>query len=423
MRKKLLHNLGLKLASLVLAFVLWFLVVQIEDPQDTTSFSNIPVKLINTELLEAEGKVYEVLDNTDKVRVTVYAPRSIIDKIRSTDIVAEADVKKLTDINTIAINFYVENMKVDAIVSNQDVVRLNVEEKKSKWIRLVSNTVGEVAEGYIVSNTSLDQTNIEITGPESAVSAVAYAGVDISVAGATASLSANVDIQLYDEDGNVVAQDSIKKNVNSAYMNVEVLATKSVPVRVEYTGVPAEGYMATGVTANISAVEIAGTTAALANISEIVIPEEAMNIADKNSDMVNIVNLKEYLPGNIKLANKEFDGRVTVTVSIEPVIERELHVPADNISVKNLPEGLKVEALQGTENYSLNVCGLGMYVTPLLETQVMGTVDFAAWMAEEGLEELTPGIYKLPVVFHLDENISIEEPVLIEWKVSKEIEE
>ncbi len=50
MRKKLLHNWGLKLASLVLAFVLWFLVVQSDKPKDTKTFSNVPVKLTNVEL-------------------------------------------------------------------------------------------------------------------------------------------------------------------------------------------------------------------------------------------------------------------------------------------------------------------------------------------------------------------------------------
>ena len=37
MKKLLTRNLGLKLASLVLAFVLWFLVAQIYDPKDTES--------------------------------------------------------------------------------------------------------------------------------------------------------------------------------------------------------------------------------------------------------------------------------------------------------------------------------------------------------------------------------------------------
>lgn len=54
--KLLTRNLGLKLASLVLAFVLWFLVAQIYDPKDTVTFNNIQVRLINTDLLEQEGK-------------------------------------------------------------------------------------------------------------------------------------------------------------------------------------------------------------------------------------------------------------------------------------------------------------------------------------------------------------------------------
>ena len=78
MKKALTRNLGLKLASLVLAFVLWFLVAQIYDPKDTVTFNNIQVRLINTELLDEEGKVYEVLDNSNLVRVTVTGPQSIV---------------------------------------------------------------------------------------------------------------------------------------------------------------------------------------------------------------------------------------------------------------------------------------------------------------------------------------------------------
>ena len=116
MKKLLTRNLGLKLASLVLAFVLWFLVAQIYDPKDTVTFNNIQVRLINTDLLEQEGKVYEVLDNSNLVRVTVTGPQSIVkSELRRNDIVAEADMSKLTDINTIAITYYCENISNDSV--------------------------------------------------------------------------------------------------------------------------------------------------------------------------------------------------------------------------------------------------------------------------------------------------------------------
>lgn len=424
MRKKLTHNLGLKLASLVLAFILWFLVVQIDDPKETDRFSNVQVKLINTELLETEGKVYEVLDNTDKVTVTVTAPRSILKELRASDIVAEADVSKLTDINTIAITYYIENVETNYIKGDHEVVRLSVEDKKSKWIKLVSNTVGEVADGYIVSNVSLDQTNIEITGPESLVSQVDYAAVDISVTGATASLSANVEIQLYDAEGNMVDNKSIKKNVDSAHMTVEVLATKDVPIEIQYMGVPADGYMATGVVESSHAtVKIAGTSTALASISSIVVPEDRMNITGETSDMVDIINLKDYLPDNIKFADKKFDGKITATVYIEPIVEKELRIPVSNVTIVNLPEGFVAELPEDLENYKLTVSGLNEFIEPLQQNVMTGLIDIGAWMADEEIEELKAGTYTIPVTFGLSEDVTMKTPVTVAVKITAVEEE
>lgn len=424
MKKKLTHNLGLKLASLLLAFVLWFLVVQIEDPKDTDRFSNVQVKLVNTELLEKEGKVYEVLDNTDKVTVTVSAPKSILDQLRASDIVAEADVSKLTDINTIAITYYIENVEENSIKGDHDVVRLSVEDKKSKWIKLVSNTVGDVADGYIVSSVSLDQTNIEISGPESLVSQVDHAAVDISVTGATASLSANVEIQLYDAEDNLIDNKSIKKNVDSAHMTVEVLATKDVPIEIQYMGVPAEGYLATGVVESSHAtVKIAGTPSALSSVSSIVIPEDRMDITGQTGDMAEVINLKEYLPDNIRFADKKFDGKITATVYIEPIVEKDLMVPVSNVAIMNMPEGFVAELPEDLENYELTVSGLNEFIEPLQQNIISGVIDVAAWMEDEEKEELKAGTYEMPVTFNLSEEVAVKAPVTVNIKITVAEEE
>lgn len=417
MKKALTRNLGLKLASLVLAFVLWFLVAQIYDPKDTVTFNNIQVRLINTELLDEEGKVYEVLDNSNLVRVTVTGPQSIVkSELRRSDIVAEADMSKLTDINTIAITYYCENVSNDSveIKGNHDSVRLNVEDKTSKWIKLESNTIGEVASGYMIGNVTLDQTNIEVTGPKSAISQVDHAGVDINVTDSTSSLSANVDIKLYDADGNELTLESVKKNVNSAHMTVEVLATKEVPVEIEYMGVPEDGYMATGeVESSVPTVRIAGTASALVGISAITVPEERMNITGQSSDLVDIINLKEYLPSNVRLANKSFDGKITATVYIEPIDTKDLTIPADNISITGVPDGMEAEVTSTAEEYNITVSGLTRDVSILRDSSVTGVLDLNRWMEENGLEELTPGNYTIPVTFNLSEDITVDTDVNI----------
>lgn len=417
MKKKLTHNLGLKLASLVLAFVLWFLVAQIYDPKDTVTFNNIQVRLINTELLDEEGKVYEVLDNSNLVRVTVTGPQSIVkSELRRSDIVAEADMSKLTDINTIAITYYCENVSNDSveIKGNHDSVRLSVEDKTSKWIKLESNTIGEVASGYMIGNVTLDQTNIEVTGPKSAISQVDHAGVDINVTDSTSSLSANVDIKLYDADGNELTLESVKKNVNSAHMTVEVLATKEVPVEIEYMGVPEDGYMATGeVESSVPTVRIAGTASALVGISAITVPEERMNITGQSGDLVDIINLKEYLPSNVRLANKSFDGKITATVYIEPIDTKDLTIPADNISITGVPDGMEAEVTSTAEEYNITVSGLTRDISIPRDSSVTGVLDLNQWMEDNGLEELTPGNYTIPVTFNLSEDITVDTDVNI----------
>ncbi len=411
MKKLLTRNLGLKLASLLLAFVLWFLVAQIYDPKDTVTFNNIQVRLINTELLDEEGKVYEVLDNSNLVRVTVTGPQSIVkSELRRSDIVAEADMSKLTDINTIAITYYCENISNDSveIKGNHDSVRLNVEDKTSKWIKLESNTIGDVASGYMIGNVTLDQTNIEVTGPKSAISQVDHAGVDINVTDSTTSLSANVDIKLYDADDNELVLESVKKNVDSAYMTVEVLATKEVPVEIEYMGVPEDGYMATGeVESSVPTVRIAGTVSTLVGISAITVPEDRMNITGQSDNLVDIINLKEYLPANVRLADKSFDGKITATVYIEPIVSKDLTVAAENISVTGVPDGMEAEITSTAEEYNITVSGLSRDVSILHDSSVMGILNLTQWMEDNGVEELTPGTYTIPVTFNLAEDITV----------------
>lgn len=411
MRKRLLHNWVLKLASLALALILWFLVVQFEDPPDTKTFNNISVKLINTDLLDKENKVYEVMDKTDVVSVTVKAPKSIIGQLRATDIVAEADVSKLTDINTIVINCSVQNVEgVDSVESNRDVVRLNVEDKRTKTVKVVSKTVGEVAENYMVGNTQTDLNQIKVSGPASAVDQISYAGVEINVTGYTTNLSANLDVSFYDADDNLLDLDNITKNVDYIHMSVEVLATKQVPVEVNYMGVPAEGYMATGaVVSEPATVRIAGTTYALSGISKISIPEERLNINGATGNLSDTVDLRDYLPDNVSLADSDFNGKVTATVYIEPIVEKELEIPVENVRVANVPEGMTAELPEMEEPYILNVSGLAEFIDPLRQSDIRGVVDIAAWMEEQELTELEPGTYTIPITFGLAEEITTEE--------------
>lgn len=419
MRKKLLRNWGLKLASLVLAFVLWFLVVQSDNPKDTKTFNNVPVKLTNVELLENQNKVYEVLDNTDVVRVTVCAPKRTIDKMRASDIVAEADFSKLTDINTVAISYYINSADIDPSTidyyrGNHEAVRLSVEEKAVRSITLRANAVGRPADGYMLGNISLDQNIIEVSGPKSIIETIRDARVDIGVENAVSNLSANVEIQLYDNDGNVVKHDNIKQHVDYAHISVEVLAVKQVPIEVQYSGTAEKDYMPTGVVeSDPTSIQIAGTVANIAKVSQITIPETDISIEGAVENVVTTVDIRDYLPDNIRLADSGFNGKVTATVFVEAIQEKTLYIPIENLSVSNVPQGYEAVIMDGEESYKLQIRGLREQLAPLNEDTLRGTINIKQWMEAQNLTKPPRGAHYMPVSFTFEDGIEEVEPILI----------
>lgn len=416
MRKKIFHNWGLKLGSLVLAFFLWLLVIQFDDPPENKTFRGIPVTLVNTDLLEQQNKVYEVLGNTDKITVTVRAPGSIIKDLEPSDIAAVADISKLTEINTIAISLSVQSADdVESIKSNPDVLRLSVEDRTTKRINLHYNIVGEVAEGYMVSGAQLDLNQIEITGPKSAVDRVSDACVDIDVTGAATNLSANADVMLYDAEGKLVEHSGITKNVNYVRITVEILLTKEVPVVASTVGTPADGYLTTGeILCDPETITIAGTASALSNVNRIVIPAEEVDITDADGTVVSNVNIRELLSGlNVKAADSGFNNVVTVTVPIEKKVERTLEFASETVAVVNAPEGISVRIEEEQDPCRLSVSGLESEVALVNPGSLNARVDLGAWMEEQELDELPVGVHRVPVTLDLPENMEKKENVSI----------
>ena len=60
------NNLGMKLFSLPLAFIIWIIIINIDDPTISRNFLNVPVELLNSDALDTLGKVYEIAEGKKK---------------------------------------------------------------------------------------------------------------------------------------------------------------------------------------------------------------------------------------------------------------------------------------------------------------------------------------------------------------------
>lgn len=413
MRKSLTNNWGLKLISFIFAVLLWLVVVNIDNPVKTKSFDNISVKLMNTNIIKDEGKVYEVLDSTDTITVAVSAPRSYLELLSKDDIVAVADFNNITAANTINITYYSKryNDKITNFKGSFESVKLSIEPEKMLKLVLKTSTVGVVEEDYVVGKVTTDQNQVRISGPESLVSQIKSAVVSVDVSGTTTDIVTYGDVKLYDADGKEITGASIKKNVDSVKVSVEILATKTVPIKCGVTGTPAEGYRLTGVVScTPSEIKIAGDADVLKNVSQIEIPAEAVDVTGQTENLAVNVSLKSYLPEGTQIVDSENNGRAEVVAYIEEVQEKELRLGEGNIIITNVPEGYKASLEEDSEPV-LKISGLQADVSEVMLSDIIGTIDFAAYMEENDIQEIEPGVYTAEAVFELGENIEITEPV------------
>lgn len=408
MKNRLMRNWGLKLASFLVAVILWLIITNINDPVVTFRAYNVPVKIRNADLITNNGQVYEVLDGTDVIdTVTIEAKRSIIDSLNESNIVAVADINDLTRTNTINIRLSTNkyNDKLESIKGSIDSVKLNIENEKTKTLQLRTETTGTVKEGYIVGNMTAEQNLIAISGPESIVSQVKRAVASVDISGFTNNIGTDAEIRLYDENDRIVASDNIVKNISKVRVTVEILETKTVPVIWNTSGVPARGYQATGeISATRDSVVIAGRSKLIEGISSIEIPDTVLDLTGVTENYATLVDLNEYLPDGVILAEENFEGKLHVEVMVEPVVERVVTLPYNRLQVLNMPEGFEYEILEEDDTYEITLVGLARDLDELDTSALQASVDIAAFMEEREMEEMSAGIYTVELTLNLEDD-------------------
>lgn len=416
MKSKITANMGLKLISLAFAFVLWLVVNNMENPTVTETYVDIPVKLVNADLITDAGKVYEILDGTDIVeRVSVKAPKSVHNALNAGNIIATADVSELSSLDTISIEFSssIYSSEIESIKGSIDTVKLNIENKKTKALSLKANVSGSVAEGYLVGEVVTDQNLVRISGPESLVSKVSKATVDVDVTGFTSDIGTNLDIRLYDSEGNLIQDSRISQNIKFVGVKVSIYQTMEVPVSFGVSGTPTAGYrVAAEPTGNVASVLVAGKSNALRNLTEIEVPAEAIDVTGHSADYVTEINIRDYLPDNVFLADAT-QANIEVTVDIQQEVSRELKVQDGSVEIINAPAGFRASLEEISDDATITVIGLSTDVSSVREGELRGSVDIQKWMEEEGIEEAADGYYNIEVDFNLSEDLTLLEPFVI----------
>jgi YbbR domain-containing protein len=359
-RYKVTKNLGVKIMALAFAIFLWFIVVNVDDPVESSTYRGIPVTIQNTEIVTNKGKTYTITDDVQTVNVVVKAKRSILSKISSGNIIATADMSEMQFESLIPISItilgYEGRYSAESTPGN---LRVTIEEQTKKSFPLTVSTTGTARDGYVV-DTSKMTTNpekITIKGSKSVVSSVDKVVAKVDISGISRSGELAADLVYYDKNGNVINSALLTDNIgdDGVYVYVTILNTKMVEIKVDLTGAPSNGYVYTEVLWEPTRIQVCATQEVLDTITQITIPYQALEVTAEPGKVEKTVDLTPYLPEGVQLVD-ETANNVVVTVTIEQEGKRTVEIPLESIQIKNLEEDFKV-SFESTEDLVLEFTG------------------------------------------------------------------
>lgn len=370
--KALTENIGLKILAIVLSFFLWLVVVNIDDPTQTRTFTAV-VTVTNDEILNKAGKLYEIRDGINTVSFRVTAKRSIIEKLSSSDFTAVADMRYLESEERVPVTITAKSYSNSITISSkQNYLYVVLEDEITSRFIIETDTVGEATNGLVINAISCSPNVITVTGREDVVTSIAKVVATCNIAGVTSDITESVIPVFYDGSGEVVDSTGLQLSSATVDVTVDFVTVKSVDVTVKTSGSLPEGLVLGAITTDPTSVMIKGQPADLNEVTSIVIPESVVNLTDLTGSISKQVDITAYLPEGVSLVDT-LASKVTIYVNMEGEVSKHVNIPLKNVRFKDIPENMTVSLSE--TNIAVNVFGIQRDIDALQDGQITGFID------------------------------------------------
>ncbi len=418
MRRRLTANLGLKVLAFFSAVFMWLVVVNIDDPVTEKTYTGIPVSVINEEVVTTTNRTYQIVDNTQEVMVTVSANRSVLNKIRSEDIIAVADMKELSLGTQIPIEVSIPRYKYEKVYTSPVNLQVKIEDEAKNNFPITPSTIGTVREGYVLGDLKPNPEKVTLRGPKSVIDSISRVVAEANVSG----LSENADIEgrliLYDVNNNVIDQTLLANNLGKDGVSVRVTLhqIRSVPVKPDSSMITAAtGCKVSNVMVEPKEVRVTGEEEDLDKLDEIEIPAEDLAISDLTERTERMVDISSYLPEGVTLVD-ENAGSVVVTILLEQPGVKNYEVSTSSITVNNLAEDLELS--YGSVDLEIQIRG---------PEEILKVFTVAKRVSIDLKIYQSPGTYLVPVTVELPDGCTLvdsdEVEIILEKKTEYDQEE
>lgn len=333
---KVKSNWTAKLFALLIAIFLWSYVMGEVNPVRTINYKDVNVTLTNISSLDKQGLV--VMDpKSATINVTVEGKKSDMDRFTSANILAEVDLEGYSEGEMkIPVTVKLLNTAYDVKIVNHEPreILFKIDKVISKEVNVNIQTVGEVPEGYILEEINKRPKNIMIKGPRTWVNEVSEARAVVDLTNRTSSTSISVPVQLLNDKGDEVK--GIEKDPGIVDISIDISKTMKLPIELETINELPENI-------NINDIKIYPATVMVKGSGDF---SKLKKIKTKAIDINTLIgqtsmDIELALPEGLKLVDPK--QKISISYSVEEIVEEEYIFSSDEISIRNLSEDLKVK--------------------------------------------------------------------------------
>ena len=412
MKHKMTANIGLKFLSLFLAFLIWLLVANIDNPTDSVLFKGVNIQVINADSVTEIDKTFDIISE-ETVVIKVTERKSILNAPSADDFTVVADMENLNDMNTVPLTVTCSNAAVswNEIEMVPSSMKVKVEQRKQVEFPITVVTSGKPRNGYEVGQTEVVQgKTVQIAGPESMLNRIGQVKATVITTNIATDQRLTATLEVYDKNGDKIKEPQINRlqikdssgvllTENKVMVDVTVWEIMSdVPVEINTTGSVAEGYQLTSISALPVTVSLVGTQESLARLNGKVVLKDTVNLDGATENFTVELDISETLSEieGLRLI-ADADPTITVSVQIEKVGDQTLTIPLSNLQIENRPDDMTL-TFSPADEIAVSVRAEDGEGT-IKQSDIKGKVDLSVCSE--------PGDYEIPVQIELPEGYSL----------------
>ena len=261
--ESLRHDLGLKSFSLLAAVVIWAAVRMQTDPMTERRFS------LHVHTTPAQEGMQVVKIDPPELAVTLRGRKSLLTDSAPEPARLEADISQAT-VGSQMVSVDVKRLRpgVQLVEMAHHRVQVEIDTVITEARAVQAQLRGRPADGFAAKGWQVQPNEVKITGPASSVKRVEGVFAVVDVSAAWAPVKRDVVAQARDANNFPVSDVVIEPARVTVTVSVEMVNTKTVPIR-PVIGTPPSGWRLDTVSALPTSVTLSGSGQALAAIDSV----------------------------------------------------------------------------------------------------------------------------------------------------------